>query len=184
MEERYLSLSEAADALDISERTAYRWIKLGKLRAYKPGRDYRIPESGIRELIERSEAYPKVQAPLWPEGESERRPELSWKAAQSHAKMGARLAEVWGPELEEREEAQDLQWLMRIAEILADYEVVLRELLENVTLPDKETAKEVAFLAMDLNAFLARVQEALPRVKEEAQRTKTEAEKKASRRTA
>jgi excisionase family DNA binding protein len=64
MEERYLSLSAAKRALGISERTAYRWIKSGKLRAYKPGRDYRIPETAIRELMERSEAYPKNQAPL------------------------------------------------------------------------------------------------------------------------
>jgi excisionase family DNA binding protein len=60
MEERHLSLSEAADALDISERTAYRWIKSGKLRAYKPGRDYRIPESAIKEAIEESEVRPKA----------------------------------------------------------------------------------------------------------------------------
>jgi excisionase family DNA binding protein len=60
MEERYLSLTEAADALDISERTAYRWIKSGKLRAYKPGRDYRIPESAIKEAIEVSEISPKA----------------------------------------------------------------------------------------------------------------------------
>lgn len=66
MEERYLSLSEAADALDISERTAYRWIKSGKLRAYKPGRDYRIPEGAIREAIERSEVRPKAPASSQP----------------------------------------------------------------------------------------------------------------------
>jgi excisionase family DNA binding protein len=61
MEERHLSLSEAADALGISERTAYRWINLGKLRAYKPGRDYRIPESAIREAVEESEVRPKAE---------------------------------------------------------------------------------------------------------------------------
>ena len=59
MEERHLSLSEATRALGISERTAYRWINSGKLRAYKPGRDYRIPESAIREVIEESEVRPK-----------------------------------------------------------------------------------------------------------------------------
>ena len=61
MEERHLSLSEAADALDISERTAYRWIKSGKLRAFKPGRDYWIPESATREVIEGSRVRPKAQ---------------------------------------------------------------------------------------------------------------------------
>ena len=64
MEERHLSLSEAARRLDISERTTRRWIKAGKLRAFKPGRDYRIPESAISEMMNRSEAYPKAQAPL------------------------------------------------------------------------------------------------------------------------
>jgi excisionase family DNA binding protein len=62
LEERHLSLSEAADALDISERTAYRWIKSGKLRAYKPGRDYWIPESAIRVLVEESKVRPKVES--------------------------------------------------------------------------------------------------------------------------
>ncbi len=67
MEERYLSLAEACEVLGKSERTLYRWIKSGKLKAYKPGRDYEIPVSAIREMRERSEVYPKVQAPLWDE---------------------------------------------------------------------------------------------------------------------
>jgi excisionase family DNA binding protein len=64
MEDRYLSLTEARDALGISERTAYRWIKAGKLRAFKPGRDYRIPESAIEEAIQAGgEVHPKVESP-------------------------------------------------------------------------------------------------------------------------
>jgi excisionase family DNA binding protein len=68
MEERHLSLSEAADTLNISERTAYRWIKSGKLRAYKPGRDYWIPESAIKKVVEESVVRPKARAarPLEP----------------------------------------------------------------------------------------------------------------------
>jgi excisionase family DNA binding protein len=62
VEERHLSLSEAADALDISERTAYRWIKSGKLRAYKPGRDYWIPESAVKEVVEESKVRPKADS--------------------------------------------------------------------------------------------------------------------------
>jgi excisionase family DNA binding protein len=64
MEERHLSLAEVAQLLDKSERTIRRWIKAGKLRAYRPGRDYIIPESAIKELIEGSEVYPKVQPEL------------------------------------------------------------------------------------------------------------------------
>jgi len=51
-EDRRLSLPEAADALGISEITARRWIKSGKLRASQPGRNYQIPESAVEELLE------------------------------------------------------------------------------------------------------------------------------------
>jgi excisionase family DNA binding protein len=67
MEEQYLSLSEAADALGICERTTHRWIKSGKLRSYKPGRDHKIPESAIIEAIEAGEVRPKAKAPPSPE---------------------------------------------------------------------------------------------------------------------
>ncbi|MDP8951766.1 MAG: helix-turn-helix domain-containing protein [Actinomycetota bacterium] len=63
MEERHLSLGEVAEVLSKNERTIRRWIKSGKLRAYKPGRDYLIPESAIGELIEGSEVYPKDLEP-------------------------------------------------------------------------------------------------------------------------
>jgi excisionase family DNA binding protein len=57
----HLSLAEAAERMGISERTARRWIKSGKLRASKPGRDYWIPESAITELVEESEVSPKAE---------------------------------------------------------------------------------------------------------------------------
>src|ERR687889_2875573 len=57
--EEHLSVAEAAERMGISERTARRWIKSGKLRAYKPGRDYWIPESAIREVVEESRVHPK-----------------------------------------------------------------------------------------------------------------------------
>jgi excisionase family DNA binding protein len=63
MEDRQLSLSEVAGLMGVSERTVRRWIKSGKLRAYKPGRDYRIPESAVRQLVVESEVSPKVLAP-------------------------------------------------------------------------------------------------------------------------
>ncbi len=60
--EEHLSLAEAAERMGISERTARRLIKSGKLRAYKPGRDYWIPESALTELVEESEVHPKASA--------------------------------------------------------------------------------------------------------------------------
>src|ERR687894_2453602 len=63
MEDRQLSLSEVAGLMGVSDRTVRRWIKSGKLRAYKPGRDYRIPETAVREFVEESEVSPKGLAP-------------------------------------------------------------------------------------------------------------------------
>jgi excisionase family DNA binding protein len=89
MEERYLSLSEAADALDISERTAYRWIKSGKLHAYKPGRDYRIPETAIKEAVEKGEVSPQPSVSSQPSFngllEEEER-STAWESATENAR--------------------------------------------------------------------------------------------------
>jgi len=59
MEDRNLSLSSVAGSLSVSERTVRRWIKSGKLKAYKPGRDYRISESALRAFVQESEVSPK-----------------------------------------------------------------------------------------------------------------------------
>ena len=63
MEERHVPLSTVAGRLGVSERTVRRWIKAGKLKATRPGRDYRIPESALRELVEEGEVSPKAPAP-------------------------------------------------------------------------------------------------------------------------
>jgi excisionase family DNA binding protein len=104
MEGQHLSLSEVAGLMGVSERTVRRWIKSGKLRAYKPGRDYRIPESAVRELVEKGEVSPKGLAPspepsLFNGLEDERRtpPLQSWTALVS------RVADRWEKEIAECE---------------------------------------------------------------------------------
>jgi excisionase family DNA binding protein len=62
MEERHVPLSTVAGRLGVSERTVRRWIKAGKLKATRPGRDYRIPESALRALVEEGEVSPKAPA--------------------------------------------------------------------------------------------------------------------------
>ena len=57
-----MPLSTVAGRLGVSERTVRRWIKAGKLKATRPGRDYRIPESALRELVEEGEVSPKASA--------------------------------------------------------------------------------------------------------------------------
>jgi excisionase family DNA binding protein len=102
MEDRQLSLSEVAGLMGVSERTVRRWIKSGKLRAYKPGRDYRIPESAFREFVEESQISPKahgrssLEPSLFNGLEEERR--ASWEAAVDNAR---RLREGGRTRLEE-----------------------------------------------------------------------------------
>ncbi len=62
-----VTLQEAADTLGVSEQTARRWVKSGKLKAYRPGLRYLIPASAIAELLE--EEAPKAVAPPSPEPE-------------------------------------------------------------------------------------------------------------------
>ncbi len=62
-----VTLQEAAAALGVSEQTARRWVKSGKLKAYRPGLRYLIPASAIEELLE--DEAPKVEAPPSPEPE-------------------------------------------------------------------------------------------------------------------
>jgi excisionase family DNA binding protein len=50
--EEHLTLRDAADVLGISEVSARRWVKSGKLRAYQPGKKYLIPASAIEELLQ------------------------------------------------------------------------------------------------------------------------------------
>ncbi len=57
MDKEWLTLREAADALQISEVSARRWVKSGKLRASQPGQKYIIPRQAVEELL-----YPKADA--------------------------------------------------------------------------------------------------------------------------
>ena len=49
--QEWLTLREAADALGISEVSARRWVKSGKLAAAQPGRKYLIPRSAVEEML-------------------------------------------------------------------------------------------------------------------------------------
>ena len=62
--EELLSAEEVADRVGVSIYTVWRWIKQGKLRAFKPGREYRLREADLEEFLAAREVHPKVQAPL------------------------------------------------------------------------------------------------------------------------
>lgn len=50
--EQHYSIKEAAKRLAVSETTVRKYIKLGKLRAHRIGRVWRISESAATEFLE------------------------------------------------------------------------------------------------------------------------------------
>jgi excisionase family DNA binding protein len=123
MEEHYLSLSEAAGALGISERTAHRWIKSGKLRSYKPGRDHKIPESAIIEAIEAGEVRPKAQAPpspAQPDFNGELDEERRIQALEHLPAIFRRCAEEWRKGLQHLEQ-QEPYWFWVVQAAANDF---------------------------------------------------------------
>lgn len=57
MNERFLTVAQAADALSLNIQTVRRWLRMGKLRGLRTGEaktgrnEWRIPESAIGESL-------------------------------------------------------------------------------------------------------------------------------------
>jgi excisionase family DNA binding protein len=62
--EEFLSPEEVGDRLGVSVYTVRRWVKTGQLRAFKPGKEYRVRESDLEEFLAAREVRPKAEAPL------------------------------------------------------------------------------------------------------------------------
>jgi len=50
-EEKYYSINEVANMLNVAYLTVYRWIRSSKLKAYKAGKQYRISKSDLEKFI-------------------------------------------------------------------------------------------------------------------------------------
>jgi len=46
-----LTIDEFCDLIKVSRRTAYRWIKSGRLKAKKAGRLWRVPREAVEEFL-------------------------------------------------------------------------------------------------------------------------------------
>lgn len=51
MEEKALTVTEAAQRLNVHRETLLRWIHEGKIKASKPGRDWRIRGEEVERLL-------------------------------------------------------------------------------------------------------------------------------------
>jgi excisionase family DNA binding protein len=62
MSERFNSVEDVADQLQVDKQTVRRWIKEGRLAAVKPGLEWRIRQSDLDVFLE-ARSYPKGDAP-------------------------------------------------------------------------------------------------------------------------
>ena len=51
MDDDYLTVEEAAEVARVKPRTILEWIREGKLRASRPGKEYRIKRSWLEQLM-------------------------------------------------------------------------------------------------------------------------------------
>lgn len=49
---KLLTIAEVAEMLKVSRLTVWRWVRTGRLQAYRIGRQYRIPEEAVLALLE------------------------------------------------------------------------------------------------------------------------------------
>jgi putative molybdopterin biosynthesis protein len=52
MESKFLTTSEVSERLQVSPRTVQRLIQRGELKAFRVGRQVRIPELALKEMLE------------------------------------------------------------------------------------------------------------------------------------
>lgn len=87
-EEQMLSLEEVAERLQVSGQTIRRWIKGGRLMAYKPGLEWRIRPSDLEAFLE-TRGFPKAlrSSPIAAEDQAgeERSPESLRREFQEHS---------------------------------------------------------------------------------------------------
>jgi len=46
------SIIEVMDILKVTRRTIYNWLRAGKIKAFKVGKEWRITEESLREFLE------------------------------------------------------------------------------------------------------------------------------------
>ena len=52
-QERFLTVDQVAERLQLSKMTIYRYLKAGKIAAYDLGKEYRIKQSDLEEFLEK-----------------------------------------------------------------------------------------------------------------------------------
>jgi excisionase family DNA binding protein len=60
-QDRYQTVQEVADRLEVAEATVRQWIKSGALRAIDIGKGWRISDTDLRQFLKTRETAPRRQ---------------------------------------------------------------------------------------------------------------------------
>ena len=55
MKDQYYTLQEVADTLKISYMTVFRWVKVGKIKSTKIGKQHRISNKQLQDFIKKEQ---------------------------------------------------------------------------------------------------------------------------------
>ena len=101
----YRGVHDIADELGVDVQTVRRWIHSGKLRAFKPGKEYRVREADLEEFLRAREVRPKAprRSPLEPTLLNGLEDERRYPSLQGWAGLINRFADRWEHEITERE---------------------------------------------------------------------------------
>ena len=58
-QDRYQTVQEVADRLEVAEATVRQWIKSGALRAIDIGKGWRIPDTDLAQFLKARETAPR-----------------------------------------------------------------------------------------------------------------------------
>lgn len=59
-DKEFLTAQDLADKLDVNIMTIYRYIKAGKLKAYKFGKEFRIEKNEFNNFLERAKTENQI----------------------------------------------------------------------------------------------------------------------------
>ncbi len=57
MEDKYYSIQEVANLLKVAYLTVYRWVQVGRLKAYRVGKQYRIKRIDLNGALKSYSKY-------------------------------------------------------------------------------------------------------------------------------
>ena len=95
----YLKIPEVARRLDVSEKTARRYVKAGTLPSTFIGGAYRVSEDGLEEFLHRAEVKPEPAVPLAGAPPKSGLSDLDPSSKLTAASALEEIAELWAEQL-------------------------------------------------------------------------------------